>query len=88
MKNVYIDTYGDILDQILNIPKDERIDDVLKGMLESADGEGVNLSDSPINEAKEIIEKKEKKKSTKKKTSKKSSKEEEKIRHVKVRRIK
>ena len=87
MKNVYIDTYGDILDQILNIPKDERIDDVLKGMLESADGEGVNLSDSPINEAKEIIEKKEKK-ASKKKSTKKKSNEEEKIRHVKVRRIK
>ena len=87
MKNVYIDTYGDILDQILNIPKDERIDDVLKGMLESADGDGVNISDSPINGAKEIIEKKEKK-TSKKKSTKKKSNEEEKIRHVKVRRIK
>ena len=79
MQNVYIDTYGDILNDILNIPKENAIEPILQQIVEGSNN--VEVSKEPIDL--------EVKKKSKKKSSKKKEKEvEQKIRHIKVRRIK
>lgn len=78
MQNVYIDTYGDILNDILNIKNENPIDPILKQIVEGS--KNVEVSEEPIDL--------EVKKKSKKKSSKKKKGSEEKIRHVRVRRIK
>lgn len=79
MQNVYIDTYGDILNDILNIKNENPIEPILKQIVEGS--KNVEVSEEPIDL--------EVKKKSKKKSSKKKEKgSEEKIRHVRVRRIK
>ena len=79
MQNVYIDTYGDILNDILNIKNDSPIDPILKQIVEGS--KNVEVSKEPI-----VLEAK--KKSKKKTSKKKDTKEPDKIRHVRVKRIK
>lgn len=85
MQNVYLDTYGDILNDILNIPKDNKIEPILEQIVNSS--ENVVVHKEPI-EFEKKKEEKVKKKTSKKSSAKKKDKEEEKIRKIRVRRIK
>lgn len=93
VRNIYMDSYGDVLNDILDLPKDDRIDNVLKELVETNDGNGIELQDKPINSTAEMMEeekKKDKKKSSKKTSTKSKSKKKSSdgLKHIKLRRIK
>lgn len=70
MANIYLDINGDILNDILGLERENRIDKILEEMV---DASPTNKKKKPSTKIKE--DKKEKKNSTKKKSSKKGKEE-------------